>query len=110
MAEKEYLILTTRHRDQLFGGDVHLFWGSNHSGYTAVLQRAGLYTREEAYKIGDDDDIPIHYTEFKMHKDFFQSLTNQDFAQYPSLYSKSDHTKNLIADWQFKLRHKEVKE
>lgn len=26
MEEQLYLILTTRHKDQLFGGDVHLFW------------------------------------------------------------------------------------
>ena len=42
---KEYLILTTRHRDMTFGASVHLFWGINSSGYTAILQRAGLYTK-----------------------------------------------------------------
>ena len=106
MNEKEYLILTTRHKDQLFGGDVHLFWGANSSGYTAILQRAGLYTKEKAYEIGDKDDIPIHYSHFGLDKNFFE--TKDNFIQMPTLYSISDESKNIIADWQYELRHKKV--
>lgn len=106
MSEKEYLILTTRHRDQLFGGDVHLFWGKDSSGYTAILQRAGLYTKEKAYQIGDEDDIPIHYSEFGFEKEFLE--TDESFIQMPTLYSKSERSKNIIADWQYELRHKKV--
>jgi hypothetical protein len=108
MVEKEYLILTTRHRYQLFGGDVHLFWGANSSGYSAIIQRAGLYTKEQAYKIGDEDDIPIHYSVFGFHKEFFE--TKEGFIQMPTLYSISKESKNIIADWQYQLRHNEGSE
>lgn len=46
MGKKEILILTTRHRDMLFGGGVHLFWGPDGGGYKAILQRAGLSPRK----------------------------------------------------------------
>lgn len=104
MEEKEYLILTIRHKDQLFGGDVHLFWGKNSSGYSAILQRAGLYTKEKAYEIGDLDDIPIHYTVFGLEKEFFE--TDESFIQMPMLYSISNDSKNIIADWQYEYRHR----
>lgn len=107
MENKEYLILTTRHKDRLFGGDVHVFWGSNSSGYTAILQRAGLYTKEKAYQIGDEDDIPVHFSVFGFNKDFFES--KEDFIQMPTLYAISTTSKNIIADWQYELRHKLVK-
>jgi hypothetical protein len=106
MDEKEYLILTTRHKDILFGGDVHLFWGQNSSGYTAILQRAGLYSKEKAYQIGDEDDIPVHYSVFAKDKDFFE--TKDTFIQMPTLYAISKESKNIIADWQYELRHKKV--
>ncbi|MGQ8921480.1 hypothetical protein ACUUYQ_06375 [Bacillus halotolerans] len=79
---KEYLILTTRHRDMTFGGSVHLFWGINSSGYTAILQRAGLYTKEEAFKIGkhsEGQDIPVHFSQFGFGRAFFE--TKERFVQ-----------------------------
>lgn len=103
MGEKEFLILTTRHRDRMFGGDVHLFWGIDSGGYTAILQRAGLYTKEQAYKLGGEGDVPIHYTTFGKDKDFFES--NEQFIQMPTLYSIGKESQNLIADWQYLLRH-----
>ncbi|GED34006.1 hypothetical protein P9G84_22490 [Brevibacillus centrosporus] len=106
MEEKEYLILTTRHKDMLFGGDVHLFWGTNGGGYTAILQRAGLYTKEKAYKLGGEGDIPVHYTVFGKDKSFFES--EEKFIQMPTLYSIGKESKNLIADWQYQFRHNQT--
>nr|APB62326.1 hypothetical protein pBS72_0570 [Bacillus subtilis] len=101
---KEYLILTTRHKDLNFGGGVHLFWGINSSGYTAILQCAGLYTKEEAFKIArysGNEDIPIHFSHFSKYGydlDLFE--TKERFIQIPVLYSISEESKKIIADWQ----------
>ncbi|MCR1994398.1 hypothetical protein NSA31_21920 [Bacillus subtilis] len=98
---KEYLILTTRYKDLHFGGSVHLFWGINSSGYTAILQRAGLYTKEEAFKIGkhsEGQDIPVHFSKFGFDRAFFE--TKERFVQMPVLYSISEESKKIIADWQ----------
>lgn len=105
MNKKEYLILTTRHRDQLFGGDVHMFWGQNSSGYTAILQRAGLYTKEKAYQIGDNGDIPIHYSVFGLPYEVFESLNSNEIAQLPILYSITKRSKEIIEDWKYELQH-----
>lgn len=89
-----------------FGGDVHLFWGPDRSGYTAILQRAGLYTKEEAYKIGDHDDIPVHISKIGFDKEFYEQ--KKDIIQTPTLYYKTKDADNLIADWQYEFRHSNV--
>ncbi|WP_434813770.1 hypothetical protein ACRV5I_16130 [Bacillus halotolerans] len=98
---KEYLILTTRYKDLHFGGSVHLFWGINSSGYSAILQRAGLYTKEEAFQIckhSEGQDIPVHFSKFGFDRAFFE--TKERFIQMPVLYSISEESKKIIADWQ----------
>jgi hypothetical protein len=102
---EEYLILTTRHKDMFFGGDVHLFWGPNKSGYTAILQRAGLYTKEEAYKIGDEDDIPIHISKIGLDRSVFEQKTD-GIIQTPILFSKTEYAKSLIDDWKYEYRRR----
>lgn len=103
MEEQLYLILTTRHKDQLFGGDVHLFWGRNSSGYSAILQRAGLYTKEQIKTKCDRGDIPIPYTYFGYDKEFFAQ--DIPYVKFPVLCSKSEEIKNMIADWQYEYRN-----
>jgi hypothetical protein len=101
----EYLILTTRHKDMLFGGDVYLFWGPNKSGYTAILQRAGLYTKEEAYKIGNEEDIPINISKIGLDRSVFEQKTD-GIIQTPILFSKTEYAKNLIDDWKYEYRRR----
>ncbi|MED2945440.1 hypothetical protein P4284_23120 [Bacillus swezeyi] len=100
MSGKEYLILTTRHKDMFFGGSVHLFWCTGSRGCSAILQRAGLYTKEEAFQIGkhsDGEDIPVHFSKFRYDRDFFE--TDELFIQMPVLYSISKESKKLISEW-----------
>lgn len=56
---EKYVIVCLRHKDMFFGGNGFLFWGPNSSGYTAVLQTAGLYTEEKAMQIFSEDDVPV---------------------------------------------------
>lgn len=81
----------------LFGGGVHLFWCPDSSGYSAILQRAGLYTKKEAYEIAGEEDIPIHISHFGHDQDFFE--TGESFIQMPVLYSISEDSKKLITEW-----------
>lgn len=101
--EKEYVILTLRHKDIYFGGDVHLFWGPDRNGYTAILQRVGLYTEQEAYEIGDEDDIPIHVSKIGFDKSIFEQKTD-GVIQTPVLFSITEYSKRLIDDWKKEYR------
>lgn len=62
----KYLMLCKRH-ESLHGDHIALWWGSydrrkpehNQSGYTSDLRAAHLFTKEEAMKIQDRDDIAV---------------------------------------------------
>ena len=45
---EEWLVYTLMERGH---GDVYLWWGPNHSGYTRYIENAGRYSEEEARKI-----------------------------------------------------------
>lgn len=95
---KGYVILTTSHKDLLFGGNVHLFWGENSCGYTAILQRAGVYTEEEAldiYRHGKTE-IPIQIEKFNMQDKLIGSISKEDFVQFPILFSKGRMAYTLV--------------
>lgn len=75
MIDKEqFVIVCNRHNDMVFGGNAILFWGPDSNGYTACLETAGLYGKEEALTIAKGthgDDIPIPTS--------LLSLNNSDF-------------------------------
>ncbi|MFH5187130.1 hypothetical protein ACHHV8_36550 [Paenibacillus sp. TAB 01] len=81
---KKYVIVSLRHKDMFFGGNAHLFWGSDRQGYTAVLQTAGLYTEEEAAKIANEDDVPINIDTLGFKEEFF-TPTKSGFKELPQL-------------------------
>lgn len=92
--DSRFVILTTRHRDMFFGGDVHLFWGPESSGYTAVLQTAGLYDFNEAIKIASEDDIPIDISHFEMvASEFGKKIEDIDVLK---LYRMTKRSKAFI--------------
>lgn len=108
MNNELFLILTTRHRDMFFGGDVHLFWGKNEMGYTAILQKAGLYTKEQVEKICDEDDIPIPISYTGFDKDFFES--DEEIIKFPTLMFKTKEVDDLIANWRYEYSNRPSRE
>lgn len=64
------------HKDMFFSGNAHLFWGPASSGYTAVIQTAGLYTEEEAAKIACEDNVPISIEILGYKEEHFTTVKN----------------------------------
>lgn len=58
---EQYVIVATDKKDLYFGGDVYLFWAKDHKGYTAQLDKAGMYNVEEVALIvrNSKSDIPV---------------------------------------------------
>jgi hypothetical protein len=80
----KFVIVTLRHRDMFFGGQAHLWWGPERSGYTAVLETAGLYDIVEAMEISDEDDVPIAIQLLDVDESFFVA-TSGGFKTLPKL-------------------------
>jgi hypothetical protein len=77
--DDRYVIVCLRHRDMFFGGNAYLFWGPHRSGYTAVIESAGLYSEQEAMKIADEDDVPIPLSAIDMEENQFVDLKGAGF-------------------------------
>lgn len=99
----KYVIACLRHNDLYFGGDVFLFWGTDHNGYTAVLQTAGLYSLEEAMQIFGEDDVPIDIDELELDEALFGAEKISDL-RFLILMGKSKDNKKLINESREKFR------
>ncbi|MDN4090883.1 hypothetical protein [Paenibacillus polymyxa] len=98
---KKYVIACMRHRDMYFGGDSVLFWGPDSSGYTAVLQTAGLYSEEKASEIAKGthgDEVPIELSQLGVTEDFFCSAETEikDLSKLTLVNGRNESIRKLI--------------
>ncbi|MNV87084.1 hypothetical protein D3C71_1811770 [compost metagenome] len=82
-----------------FGGDSVLFWGPNSSGYTAVLQTAGLYDEEKAASITrgtHGDEVPIEISQLGVTEDFFCDSEIKDLSVLTLVNGRNESVRKLI--------------
>lgn len=96
---KKYVIACMRHKDMFFGGDSVLFWGPNSSGYTAVLQTAGLFSEEKAAQIAKGthgDDVPIELSQLGVTEDFFFDTEIKNLSKLTLVNGRNESIRKLI--------------
>lgn len=102
----KYVIVSLCHKDLIFGGNAHLFWGQNSSGYTAVIQTAGVYTEDEALSIFSEDNVPIPIWMFGMKEESFIS-TKSGFKEIEEL--RLWNVQNVEINKQINLQREEFR-
>lgn len=105
---EKYVIVCLRHRDMFFGGNGFLFWGPKSSGYTAVLQTAGIYTEEKAMQIFSEDDVPIPISAIGMEESDFIEIDHgfKKLKQLTLFNFENQDNKKLINQQREAFRHK----
>lgn len=102
MIDKQlFVIACNRHNDMVFGGNAILFWGPNSSGYTACLESAGLYTREEALEKGKGthgEDIPVPIELLSLSESQFKTVETglKKLAKITILNKHHEENKKLL--------------
>ncbi|WP_176022622.1 hypothetical protein [Bacillus subtilis] len=68
-------------------------------GESTVADTQRFYSvRDFIQKHSEGQDIPVHFSRFGFDRAFFEA--KERFIQMPILYSISEKSKKIIADWQ----------